>query len=84
MEEWISLNEYMRRFKTGYNEVKRKIHNGELEYDLTEGGHYRIKVGGNTVSKEMYEKEKERRIQAETKLKVLKNILVEEVKENEN
>lgn len=51
------------------------IENNELEYKKTEGGHYRIKVGGNSVSREIYEKEKEKRIQAETKLNLLKKIL---------
>ena len=60
-EEWISLNEYMTRFHIGHKEVKRMIDNKELEYKKTEGGHYKIKVGGNSVSREIYEKEKEKR-----------------------
>ena len=83
-EEWISLNEYMTRFHIGHKEVKRMIDNKELEYKKTEGGHYKIKVGGNSVSREIYEKEKEKRIQAETKLELLKRILGEEVITNEN
>ena len=44
----------------------------------------KLKFGGNSVSKELYEKEKERRIKAETKLDLLKNILNQEgVKCNE-
>ena len=31
MDEWISLNEYMRRYKVGYAVVKRMIANKELE-----------------------------------------------------
>lgn len=58
--------------------------NGEVEYRKTDGGRYKIKVGGNAVSMEVYEKEKERRIQAETKLNLLKTILEEGVKTNEN
>ena len=44
----------------------------------------KLKFGGNSVSKELYEKEKERRIKAETTLELLKNILDKEgVKYNE-
>ena len=63
MEEWISLTEYMKRFHLGYKEVKKMIDNNELEYKQSEGGRFRIKVGGNTVSRELYESEKEKRIQ---------------------
>lgn len=31
MDEWISLNEYMRRYKVGYVVVKKMITNKELE-----------------------------------------------------
>ena len=76
MEEWISLTEYMKRFHLGYKEVKKMIDNNELEYKQSEGGRFRIKVGGNTVSRELYESEKEKRIQAETRLELLKKVLI--------
>lgn len=76
MEEWISLTEYMKRFHLGYKEVKKMIDNNELEYKQSEGGRFRIKVGGNTVSRELYESEKEKRIQVETKLELLKKVLI--------
>ena len=76
MEEWISLTEYMKRFHLGYKEVKKMIDNNELEYKQSEGGRFRIKVGGNTVSRELYESEKEKRIHAETKLELLKKVLI--------
>lgn len=78
MEEWISLTEYMKRFHLGFKEVKKMMDNKELEYKKSEGGHFRIKVGGNTVSRELYESEKEKRIQAETKLELLKKVLIGE------
>ena len=62
MEEWISLTEYMKRFHIGYKEVKKMIDNNELEYKQSDGGHFRIKIGGNTVSRELYESEKEKRM----------------------
>ena len=84
MEEWISLTEYMKRYHIGFKEVKKMIDNNEIEYRQTDGGHYKIKVGGDTISKELYEKEKERRIQAETTLELVKNILNKGVNTNEN
>lgn len=77
MEEWISLNAYMKKFQVGYREVKRMIKNHEVEYRQTEGGHYKIKIGGDTVSRELYEVEKAKRIEAETKLNLLRKILGE-------
>jgi excisionase family DNA binding protein len=71
MEEWISLSEYAKRFKMHVNNVKHLIHTGELKAVRTEGGHYKIRVGGDTVSREMYEKEKEERIRLQT---ILDNI----------
>ena len=77
MEEWISLNEYMRRYKTGYETVKKTIANKEVESRMTPGGYQNIKVGGDSVSKEIYEQEKEKRIKAETTLQLLQNVLLE-------
>ena len=54
-EEYISLNEYARRFKMGTKQVKYMCELGQLEYRKTEKGYYKIKVGGNTVSTETYE-----------------------------
>ena len=53
------------------------INNGELEYRKTPGGQYKIKVGGNTVSKELYEEERKKRIEAETTLNLITKMLVE-------
>ena len=55
-------------------QLKKMMDNKELEYKKSEGGRFRIKVGGNTVSRELYESEKEKRIQAETKLELLKKV----------
>ncbi len=83
-EEYISLNEYMRRQHLGYEVALQMINNGDIEAKKTKGGRYKIKVGGNSVSKELYEKEKERRIKAETTLELVKSILNKEgVKYNE-
>ena len=76
-EEWISLNEFMKRCHIGYEVALQMIDNKEVECRKKDGGRYKIKVGGDTVSRSLYETEKEKRIEAETKLALLKNILVE-------
>lgn len=79
MEEYITLNEYMRRFKLGHQNVLNLIATNQVEYQVTQSGRYRIKVGGNSVSKEMYDKTVERAVKAETKLEILKKILNDDV-----
>ena len=44
-EKWISLNEFMRRNNMGYEEAIRLLNSGKIEYQKSEGGRYRIKVG---------------------------------------
>ena len=75
-EEWRSLQEFMRRKKIGKEVAFQLLASGKYEYEKTEGGHYKIKIGGDTVSRELYETEKEKRIQAETKLELLKKVLI--------
>ena len=77
-EHWISLNAFMKMRKIGYDTAIEMIENKEVESSKTPGGRYKIKIGGNTVSKEMYDQAIERAIQAETKLNVLKSILEKE------
>lgn len=74
MEEWISMNQFMKRQKIGYATMLEMIANNEVDYIKT-GTRYKIKIGGNTVSRELYEIEKEKRVQAETKLKMLQNFI---------
>lgn len=83
-ERWISLNSFMKMRHIGYEAAIELIENNEVEYQKTSGGRYKIKVGGNAVSRELYEKEKERRIQAETTLEMLKTIINKGVNTNEN
>lgn len=83
MEEWVSLQEFMRRKKIGKEVAYQLLASGKYEYEKTEGGHYKIKIGGDTVSRKMYEEEKEKRIRAETKLNLVLKILDEGVITNE-
>lgn len=83
MEEYISVNEYMRRFKIGHKNVLNLIATNQVEYQITETGRYRIKVGSNVVTIEMYEKVIKRATIAETKLKMIENILLDKREKNE-
>lgn len=74
LEQWISQCAYMKKFHIGFSEMKHLIDTKQVECRKTEGGQYKIKIGGDTVSKEMYENERKKRIEAETKLNVLKNM----------
>lgn len=76
-KDWISLKEFMKINKIGYEVAMQMIADKKIDVVKTPGGRYKIRAGGETVSKEMYEREKEKRIQAETKLNLLKQILVE-------
>lgn len=55
MEEWISLQEFMRRKKVGQEVAYQMLHSGKYEYEKTAGGRYKIKVGGDTVPRARYE-----------------------------
>lgn len=75
MEEWISLNEFMKRYKMGYEAVLKLINEGKVDAQKI-GSRYKIRVGGDTVSRELYEKTLERAIKAETKLQNIKAVLI--------
>lgn len=75
MEEWISLNEFMRRYKMGYEAVLKLIYEKKVDAQKV-GSRYKIRVGGDTVSRELYEKTLERAIKAETLLENIKAVLI--------
>ena len=83
--KYISAEKYAKLSGQSPQKVKDMCKKGLLEYYMTEGGYYKIKVDdNNSVSKDLYEKEKERRIKAETTLELVKSILNKEgVKCNE-
>lgn len=76
-EEWISLNEFMRRRNVGYEVALQMLANGEVEYQKI-GNRYKIKVGGDTVSRKEYEEIKRERDEYKTTINILKSILVKE------
>ena len=74
-EEYISLNEYARRYKMGTQQVKYMCEQGQLEYRRTEKGYYKIKVGGNTVSNEAYESVIRENAELRAIIKTIQNII---------
>ena len=75
MEEWISLNEFMKRYKMGYEAVLKLIHEGKVDAQKI-GSRYKIRVGGDTVSRELYEKVLERANKAEAIVEAFRAILI--------
>lgn len=75
--KYVSAEEYSRQSGIGVEEVKRLCRTNQLKHFMTEGGYYKIAVDDDSIPRTMYEEEQRKRIEAEAKLKLLKNILVE-------
>jgi len=71
--ELITRNQYMKRYNIGYDKLQRMIAKKEVDY-LQEAD--RIRIDEKTVSIDLYEQEKARRIKAEEKLNLLKQVIV--------
>ncbi len=81
--KWISAKAYAEATGLGPEKVKQFIRTGKLEGLQTEDGYWKVKVySEDAVSRKIYEKEVERRIEAETTLEMMKKILLG-VKTNE-
>ena len=75
--KWISAKAYAEATGISPEKAIQMIHNGVLEGTQTDKGYWKIKVYDNdAVSREVYQKEVERRVEAETKLELMKNILI--------
>lgn len=72
--ELLTRNQYMKRFNIGYDKMQKMIANKEVDYLPTAD---RIRIDENTVSIELFNEERQKRIEAETKIELLKNILLE-------
>lgn len=75
--KYVSAEEYSRQSGIGVEEVKRLCRTNQLKHFMTEGGYYKIAVDDDTIPRTVYEEEQRKRIEAEAKLELLKNILVE-------
>lgn len=77
-QEWISLNEFMRRNKMGYETVIKLMHNGKIEYQKI-GKQYKIKVSKDEVLNKQMENLIRRNEELETTLKatvgMIQNVL---------
>ena len=74
--KYVSAEEYSRQSGMGPEEVKRLCRTNQLKHFRTEKGYYKIAVDDDSVSKEQFEEERQKRIEAETTLQLLKNILL--------
>lgn len=75
--KYVSAEEYSRQSGIGVEEVKRLCRTNQIKHFMTEGGYYKIAVDDDTIPRQVYEEEQRKRIEAEAKLELLKNILVE-------
>lgn len=76
ISKYVSAEEYSRQSGIGAEEVKRLCRTNQLKHFMTEGGYYKIAVDDNSVPIEKFEEEKQKRIEAETKLSLLTKILI--------
>ncbi len=72
-QEWISLNEFMRRNHMGYNTAIKMINSGQVEYEKL-GSQYKIKVSKDEKVNESMEKIIRRNEELETYFKAIQNI----------
>lgn len=76
MGNWISLNEFMQKYKVGYEVALQMLDSGQYQYKKTDGGRYKILVDSDTVTREQYEKLLAEKVKLETQLANIKAILV--------
>lgn len=73
-QEWISLNEFMRRNHMGYETAIRLINSGKVEYDKTGKNQYKIKVSKNEKIDETMEKLIRENEELKSYIKTIQNI----------
>lgn len=76
-EEWISLNQFMKRFKVGYDVALQMIEDKEVICRKTAGGRYKIKINAETVSNDRYESVVRENAELKATIRNLKTILTE-------
>ena len=72
-QEWISLNEFMRRNRIGYNTALKLMNSGKVEYQKLEG-QYKIKVSKNEQVNEEIEKLIRENEELKTYIRTMQNI----------
>lgn len=74
--KWISAREYAKQTGLGPEIIKQFIRAGTIEGEQTADGHWKVKVyKDDAVSRDAFEKEHQRRIELETTVTTLQNIL---------
>lgn len=74
-QEWISLNEFMRRNHLGYETALRLINSGKVEYEKTKKNQYKIKVSRNEKIDQTMEKMIRENEELKSYFKTIQNIL---------
>lgn len=74
-QEWISLNEFMKRNHIGYETAIRLVNSGKIEYEKTGKNQYKIKVSKNANIDETMEKLIRENEELKTQVKMLKNMI---------
>lgn len=75
MQEWISLNQFMKRYKVGYDVALKMIYNKKVDCIKTNGGRYKIKVTTNDETTKDIEKLIRENEEFKTIIKSLKLII---------
>lgn len=74
-QEWISLNNFMKRNHMGYEAAIRLINSGKVEYEKTDKNKYKIKVSKSEKIDETMEKLIRENEELKTFIKTIQNIL---------
>lgn len=72
-QEWISLNEFMRRNHIGYETALKLINSNKVEYQKL-NGQYKIKISKNENTNETMEKLIRENEELKTYIRTIKNI----------
>ena len=73
-QEWISLNEFMRRNHIGYETAIKLINSGKVEYEKLDG-QYKIKVSKDIKINESMEKLIRENEELKAYIKTIQNIM---------
>ena len=76
--KWLSANEYAKQTGISPEKAVQMIKNGVLEGTQTDKGYWKIKVyKDDAVPRKVFDEEHDKRIEAETTIKLFQNILLE-------
>lgn len=74
-QEWISLNQFMKRNHIGYETALRLISSGKVEYEKTGKSKYKIKVSKSKQIDNAMEKIIRENEELRSCIKIIQNIL---------